>query len=248
MSFMGTLAKVAIGYAAARGVDKLSGGEGIAGLLGGAEGEGLQSMLGDLGGAEGGGLDGLLGNITGDGETGGGLGALLGNLGDGAGGDGDGSMLGLAGIAGALGLAGGAAAATTSLGDILSGNINDGAEPLEEEEKAKLLLRTMIQAAKSDGGIDMQEKQRILDTVGEATPGEISFVTAEMQAPLDPEGLAADTPAALRDQVYSTALMTIKLDNEAEAQFLAELGQALGLAPSQIDDLHRQMGAPTLYS
>lgn len=246
MSFMGTLAKVAIGYAAARGVDKLSGGEGLAGLLGGAEGEGLQSMLGDLGNGEGGGLEGLLGNLGGDAE--GGLGGLLGNLSEGAGGDGNGGMLGLAGIAGALGLAGGAAAATTSLGDILSGNINDGADSAEHEEKAKLLLRTMIQAAKSDGGIDMQEKQRILDMVGDASPGEISFVTAEMQAPLDPEGLAADTPPALTDQVYSTALMTIKLDNEAEAQFLAELGRALGLAPSRIDDLHRQMGAPTLYS
>mgnify|MGYP001791262619 CR=1 FL=1 len=37
MSLMGTLAKVAIGYAAARGVDHLSGGQGLGGLMGGAQ-------------------------------------------------------------------------------------------------------------------------------------------------------------------------------------------------------------------
>ena len=36
MSLMGTLAKVAIGYAAARGVDRMSGGQGLGGLFGGA--------------------------------------------------------------------------------------------------------------------------------------------------------------------------------------------------------------------
>lgn len=35
MGLMGTLAKVAIGYAAARGVDKMAGGQGLGGLLGG---------------------------------------------------------------------------------------------------------------------------------------------------------------------------------------------------------------------
>ena len=35
MGLMGTLAKVAIGYAAARGVDKMSGGQGLGSLLGG---------------------------------------------------------------------------------------------------------------------------------------------------------------------------------------------------------------------
>lgn len=254
MSFMGTLAKVAIGYAAARGVDKLAGDQGLAGLLGGgAEGGGLEGLLGGAAGdgTPGGGLQDLLGGLTGGttgtGETGG-LGGIFDSLSSGAGGDGDGGTLGLAGIVGAMGLAGGAAAATTSLGDILSGHVDDGKPDPAQEDTAKLLLRTMIQAAKSDGGIDMQEKQRILDTVGDASPGEIAFVTEQMQAPLDPEALAADTPAGQGEQVYSTALMTIKLDQPAEAQFLSRLGHALGLPPARRDALHRQMGAPTLSS
>lgn len=237
MSFMGTLAKVAIGYAAARGVDKLSGGEGLAALLGGGQAE-----AGSLfGGTE---PEGSLGGLLGEGS--GGLGGVFDNLRDGAGGDGDGGLLGLAGLAGVLGLAGGAAAATTSLGDILSGHIDDGAPSREEEDTAKLLLRAMIQAAKSDGGIDMQEKQRILATVGDASPGEVAFVTAQMQAPLDPAGLAADTPEGLRDRVYGAALMTIRLDSPAEARFLTDLGTALGLTAAQRAALHRQMSAPTL--
>ena len=60
MSLMGTLAKVAIGYAAARGVDHLSGGKGIGGLMGGAQVPGdnpmaqIQAQLGKMMGGAGG--------------------------------------------------------------------------------------------------------------------------------------------------------------------------------------------------
>ncbi|WP_425090651.1 DUF533 domain-containing protein [Tropicimonas sp. S265A] len=258
MSFLKAMATMAVGYAAARGVDKLSGGEGLGALMqGGAGGAGgLQDMLGQLtgGGADGagGGLQDMLGQLTGgsaDGASGGGgLQDMLGQLTGGAQGEGGGGTLGLAGIVGALGLAGGATAASSSLGDILSGHIDDGAPSPEAEANAKLLLRTMIEAAKSDGGIDMEEKQRILDTIGDAGPGEVAYVTQQMQAPLDPQGLAAETPRDMAEQVYTTALMTIKLDNQAEAQFLHTLGQSLGMQEAQMDDLHRRMGAPTLYS
>lgn len=242
MSFMGTLIKVAVGYAAARGVDHLSDDAGLAGLLGGSDAAlGNAGSAGDLfGGLEAGAFGGLFGG--GD-EDSAGFGGLLS---DGAGGDGSGDLLGLAGLVGVLGLAGGAAAATTRLGDILSGHIDDGAATPEEEENAKLLLRAMIQSAKSDGGIDMRDKQRILATVGDASPGEVAFVTAQMQAPLDPESLAADTPDALRERVYGAALMTIKRDSPEDARFLSRLGAALGLTHAQRSALHGQMGAPAL--
>lgn len=61
MGLMGTLAKVAMGYAAAQGVDKLSGGEGITSLLGGGAqvaasdptAKAQAQMLGGLTGGEG---------------------------------------------------------------------------------------------------------------------------------------------------------------------------------------------------
>ena len=88
MSLMKTLAKVAIGYAAARGVDKLSGGKGLGGLLGG----GAQVKARDPNAA----AQAQMGRaMTGEGAAGnpmqdmmakmqqGGLGALLGGAGGG---------------------------------------------------------------------------------------------------------------------------------------------------------------------
>ena len=81
MSLMGTLAKVAIGYATARGVDKMAGGGGLGALLGGQQGEAgaaasnpmadmMQNMMG--GGAEGGSnpMADMMGKLTGGGEAG----------------------------------------------------------------------------------------------------------------------------------------------------------------------------------
>ena len=107
MSLLKALATVAVGYAAARGVDKLGGGDGIQGILkqvqsGGAQGTsqaaGLQDMLSGLaggGGSGSGGIGDLLGELTGGGKSGGGdLGDLLGQLTGGAGGAPGGAGLG----------------------------------------------------------------------------------------------------------------------------------------------------------
>lgn len=146
MSLMGTLAKVAIGVAVAKGVKSMSSG---GGLLGGASssGGGLQDMMGSLlgGGKSGsasGGLGGLLEQLTG-GQTStrtrsasassGGLGDLLGQLTGGSGGatGGLGGLLGqLGGGSGGLGgLLGGLATAGAAggLGSMLSGEKSFGA-------------------------------------------------------------------------------------------------------------------------
>ncbi|WP_323769227.1 tellurite resistance TerB family protein [Antarctobacter sp.] len=70
MGLMGTLAKVAIGYAAARGVDRLSGGQGMGSLLGGGaqvpaktQAASLQAQMGKLMGGqmpEGGGMQDMM--------------------------------------------------------------------------------------------------------------------------------------------------------------------------------------------
>jgi hypothetical protein len=223
MSYTGLLASVAVGYAAARGVDALAAdapvGETVAATVGDAPGGLFEEMFD------------------------GGVGGVLDRLADGAGGDGDGGLLGLAGIVGGLGLAGGALAATTSLGDILSGHIDAGRPSPEEEARARLLLRAMIEAAKADGPLDMREKQRILGTVPDASPGELNFVTAQMRGPADPEGLARDTPSDLARQVYGAALMTARQTAPAEARFLARLARALELTAAEIDSLHRRRGS-----
>jgi Uncharacterized protein conserved in bacteria len=111
------------------------------------------------------------------------------------------------------------------------------------------MLRAMIQAAKSDGGIDEAERAKILDTVGDDADAEdIAFVQGQLAAPVDIESLADDTPAPLRTQVYSASLMTIRVDTQAEAQYLDALARAMGLDQPTVNALHMQMGVQPLYS
>ena len=264
MSLLKALATVAVGYAAARGVDKLGGGDGLQGMLkqmqgGGAQGGtqgttqagGLQDMLSGLtgGGSSGGAgnLGDLLGGLTGSagGSSGGGLGDLLGQLTGGA--SGSGGAPGGAGLGGLLSTLGGAVAGGSggNLQDMLSGAVEP---PPDAEERAGLLLRAMIQAAKSDGDIDQAEQQKILQVIGEADQAEVDFVNEQMVARLDPKALANDTPDDMVDAVYSAALMTVNLDRQAEANFLRDLASGLGIEPNRLNAMHQQIGVPVLYS
>ncbi|MDJ0995495.1 MAG: tellurite resistance TerB family protein [Dinoroseobacter sp.] len=141
-------------------------------------------------------------------------------------------MLGLAGALGVAGLAGGILAATTPLGDVLSGRVDQPASQ-EAEAAAKLQIRAMIEAAKSDGHLSMIEKQRILASLGDASPGELAWVNAQMNAPTDPQKLASDTPEDQRTPVFRSAAMTIRRGHPVEERFLSKLGDMLGLSSDQ---------------
>ena len=197
MGLMGTLAKVAIGYASARGVDQLAGG-GLGGLLGGAQvpsGEAeagqnpimeqLQNMMGGSGAGGGlGNMQEMLGGLMGGASGAGGAGLdniqdMLGGLmgGGAAGGAGGiqdlmsqmlgGNNGGGAGLAGLLAMAGGAAAAGGGGMASLMDQFNTKETMPEAEASAGLMLRAMIQAAKADGEIDPAEQAKIMDLVGE---------------------------------------------------------------------------------
>ena len=258
MSLMGTLAKVAIGYAAARGVDHFSGGKGLGGLMGGAQVEGdnplakMQAPMGSMmgGSGEGNPLSGLMEKLQSGGLD---LSSMMGGSAGQQGSSGGGllsSMGGGAGLAGILAAAGGmAAAGGKNMGGMLDQFAKSGAAAPEAEEAAALMLRAMIQAAKSDGGIDEAERAKILDTVGDdADADDIAFVQEQLAAPVDVDALAADTPAPMRTQVYSASLMTIRLDTPAEAQYLDALARAMELDQPTVNALHMQMGVQPLYS
>ncbi|WP_417724933.1 DUF533 domain-containing protein [Salipiger sp.] len=261
MGLMGTLAKVAIGYAAARGVDRMSGGQGLGGLLGGGAqvpgreaGTSVQAQFGKMMSGEGNPMQEMMTKFR---ETG--LGGMFAGLGGAAGTEGaegrKGGLLssltepGGAGLAGMLAAAGGA----TAMGARGTGQMIDQfrtAETAPEAEKAAaLMLRAMIQAAKSDGGIDAAEKAKILETVGDdADAADIAFIKEQLAAPVDAEALAADTPDAQKAQVYAASLMTIRLDTPAEAEYLDALAKAMELPETAVNTLHMQMGMQPLYS
>ena len=271
MSLVGTLGRMAIGIAVAKGVGKMMNRGGAGGNAGG----GLGGLLSGGSGA-GGGLGGLLGSaLSGSGGLGGLLGSALGGSAGGnqqqsGGGLGDlGALLGggnsSGGMAGGLGgllesIAGGAmsnsagssAPSGGSLGDLLNsalqGNKIPEPEP-EQEDQARILITAMVNAAKSDGEIDKDEQQKIVSNLGdEVSDEERQFVLSEMQSPLDVDGFIRSIPRGAEMQVYMMSLLGIDLDSREEAQYLDTLRKGVGMSEEQCNSIHQKVGVPTLYS
>lgn len=298
MSLMKTLAKVAIGVAAAKGIGHMvkkgrAGQSGDGGLFGGAHSPdrqvpsdrgGLEDMLGDILGGKGqarsgkgadGGLGGLLESLTGGtggqqrAGTGGGLDDMLGQIlggGSARGGAGGGGLGGLGELLGGAGggglgglmdaLTGGGGSAAQkpggSFGDLLNQAIQKRDEPEvppapQQEAAAALMLRAMIQAAKSDGKIDAHEREQLLGQLGDVSPEEKRFVDRELAAEIDVQGLARQVPAGLEPQVYAMSVMGIDLDNQNEAQYLHQLATAMNIPQRNVNQIHQQLGVPPLY-
>lgn len=223
MSLMGTLGKVAMGVIVAKGVGKMMGGGGR------SSGGGLGGLLGGLTGGQsgsGGGLGGLLGGLAGK-TGGGGLGGILDSLNSGS------SQSNNGGIGGML-------------NDALQGN--DVTSSTEEEAQAELLLKAMLNAAKSDGVIDDEEKRKITEHLGDVSPEEANFVRSELESPLDTQGLIDSVPRGMEQQVYFMSLLAIDLDSNEEAHYLDGLAKGLNISNDVCNQIHEKVGAPALYS
>ncbi|RDC72799.1 tellurite resistance TerB family protein [Rhodovulum sp. 12E13] len=255
MSFMRTLATVAVGFAAAKGMDKYKQMGGMAGLQkmmqhGGAGGPGAPGLADLQRMAEGMGLGGLVQGLAGQGSGGRAAGSqpganpleqMMASLGGGQ------QAAGAAGLGGLMAaLQGAAQSGGQGMDDMVGALFGGTPASAAMEENAKLMVRAMIQAAKADGEIDPQERQAILDQLGEVDAEERAFVERELAAPVDVEALARDTAHAMRAQVYATSLMAIRLDNQREAAYLAQLARALGLPDAERDRMHAAMGVPAM--
>lgn len=237
------------------GVETASTGGGLDSLLGG--------LMGGQSGGGSGGLSDLLGGLT-QGGGAGGLGGLMGALTKGgSGGD-------LGGLLGGL-LGGGAAAAAPQAASMDQSGIDFGgqsssksfgeqlnssfasddelAEPPtpQQEFAAGLMLRAMIQAAKSDGKIDDHEREKLLGQLGDISQQEREFVAAEMAAPVDVRNLAGQVPRGMEPQIYAMSVMAIDLDNRAEAQYLHDLASEMGIDKRGVNHIHAQLGVPSIY-
>lgn len=246
MGMLGTLAKVAIGYAAARGVDRMSDGKGLGAMLGGnaqVDGSGpanpLQNMMGQMMAGQNNPLAGVMDKLKDSGFD-------LSKLG--GGGDLGKMLQGLGGAGGLAGMAGGMAAMQgKGLGALFDG-MNTGTTAPEAEAAAALMLRAMIQSAKADGGIDAAEQEKLMQAVGDdADADDIAFVKEQLAADVDVDALAAATPPAMAAQVYSASLMTIRVDTAAEAQYLDALAKALNLDEAIVNNIHLGAGLQPLY-
>ena len=136
-------------------------------------------------------------------------------------------MAGLSGLMAAMG--GAAAAGTASATEMFDSLAGNKAASATTEENARLMIRAMIQAAKADGEIDEEEKDKILEHLEGASDEEIAFVREELGRPLDLPGLLEATSEAARAQVYAMSAMAIRVDSDAERSYLDNLAQGLGL-------------------
>ena len=243
----------------------LAGGAGAAGSGGGAPFGGAHSPGGAPAQA---GMQDMLGGLLGGAGGQGGLGGLLEQLGGAAGGAGGaqgglgGLLGGLAGAAGAGGALSGLAGAlqpkpqseNASFGQVLNSAFDQTPEPAiepsaDQEAAAGLMLRAMIQAAKSDGELDEAEQQKLVGQLGgDVDAQEAAFLREEMQKPVDVQGLVDSTPAGMGPQIYAMSLLAIDLDNQNEAQYLHQLAQGFEMQPNDVNDIHAQLGVPSLYS
>jgi len=228
--------------------------KGSAGGLGDLLGSVLKGAQGS--GQSGGGLGDVLGSVLGGGsqsaqQGGGGLGDLLGGvLGgkpQGASGNGGSDLSDLIGAA--LNQFGHAEqAAQRGEPEPNFEQFNQGMVHSEACDQATIMVRAMINAAKSDGRLDKEEQQKIMGKLGSVTQDEIDFVNNELSQPLDVQDFARSVPRGLENQVYAMSLMAIDLDSKGEAKYLHELGQSMGIESQTSNQIHQQLGAPVLYS
>jgi len=113
--------------------------------------------------------------------------------------------------------------------------------------RAEILIRAMINAAKSDGHVDEQEQQHILQRVGDINQEEAEFLRRELAAPLDIQALIRSVPRGMEQEVYTISLMGIQLDEQSEARYLIDLAQGLGLSADTCNNIHRELGAPEIF-
>lgn len=211
------------------------------------------SMLGGSGGSGGGGVLGsLVGSLLGGGggasSGGGALGGLVGSLLGGGGGQAAGGGL-AGGLIGSLAKAaisqvagGGAQAAAAAPGFDLSRYAAGQMESRRgEDDRALIMIRAMLSAAKADGQIDAGEQQRILGKLDEggATQEMRQFIQSELQKPADVEGIAAEVDSPhMATEVYTASLFAIDIDTQGEKAYMSQLATRLGLPATLVKQLH----------
>ncbi len=214
---------------------------------------------------------GLLGSLMGGGGMASGLGGqLIGGLLGGGGAPGGGqtgsSGFGSKAVMGVLGglavtaltkyasgkMSGGGdgGGAMSALGGLFGGDEAPPSHDYDDDEansRAEFLIRAMVNAAKADGRVDEQEEQNILQRLGDIGQEEADFLRDELTSPLDTQGFIRSIPRGMEREVYAMSLLGIELDEQAEAEYLSELAQGLGLSGDDCNAMHRDVGAPEIF-
>jgi uncharacterized membrane protein YebE (DUF533 family) len=124
-------------------------------------------------------------------------------------------------------------------------------EPENDQEQqqvqslTELIVKAMVNAAKSDGRIDEDELQKV---VGElqgdgVTEAERDFLLAEVRKPMCTEEILRAVPNRQAGaQIYAASLLAIEVDTPAEKAYLEQLAVGLGLDNRVVGQIHTTLG------
>jgi uncharacterized membrane protein YebE (DUF533 family) len=121
-------------------------------------------------------------------------------------------------------------------------------DELKEEyyEEVYILLKAMINAAKSDGTIDADEQKKVMEFMGDMSKIEQMFVEQEMIQTLELDNFLKEVPKGMEEQVYYMSLFAIDLDVDAERAYLEKLAKGLNLSDEKINRIHESLDSKTV--
>ena len=120
-------------------------------------------------------------------------------------------------------------------------------QPPDPNEQAVVLIRAMVNAAKSDGRITPEEQDAVMKRMQNPSQDAIDFLRKEFSRPLDAREFAWSVPLGMEEKVYTMSLAAIDLDAPQESEYLRELAHGLRLEPETCNEINLRYGAPALY-
>ncbi len=110
-----------------------------------------------------------------------------------------------------------------------------------QEQLSQSLIAAMIGAAKADGHVTDDERERIHQALSKLTieGDQRDFIEAELAKPLDVGAIAAmATSEEHKVELYAASLIAVDPEGPAEKGYLAMLAARLGLDPRLVEHLH----------
>ena len=247
MSFKRMVTKLALAFAAQKGMEAFRNAGGLDGLrdmlagqpqtaTAGGPSSGMSGRVGGTRSSDAGGLGNILSSLGYAGASNGRESGVSGQI----------SPLqgSLGSLFGALATALGSPAKQQSMEEKLDEQFDDA--DLNSRRDAEPIVRAMVQMARADGQIDEHEKSALFDILHDASADEQATLQKALREPVNAQAVALDTPAHARKEVYTAALLVGDPENGAESKYLQSLSHALNLTGDEVTALHDATGKARL--